>query len=163
MILFGSKQERCSLADWEHYQMILFGTKQEQTFLKMGKRSSNVPNVFECSPLIGHCGYWESWQIFITFFYILSFTVYIQRLPTEIMNSGVFLEIFISLKWVFFLPGSWLVIACSLRVCQYGTSFSGSNVHIWAQNGSSVTAWQLFEFIHFPMNLHGVSNECNLN
>ena len=36
---------------------IHFGMKQEQIFLEMGKSSSNVPNVFEGSPLTFRCGY----------------------------------------------------------------------------------------------------------
>ena len=78
--------------------MILFGTKQEQTVLEMGKSNSNVPNVFKGSPLTSHGGYLDSWQIFITFFNILSFTTHIQRFPMDIINSGVFTETFISVK-----------------------------------------------------------------
>ena len=92
-------------AFWNLTRTILFGMKQERTFLEMGKSSSNVPNVFEGSPLTGHSGYLESRWIFITFFNISSFTAHIQRFPTEITNSCGFAEIFISLKCVFFLPG----------------------------------------------------------
>ena len=49
---------------------------------------------------------------------------------------------------------------------QYWISFLGSNVHpwhIWAEKGPSVTAQRIFELVYFPMNLHGISNECNLN
>ena len=69
---------------------ILFGTKhewsflkrdQERTFSEMEKSSSNVPNVFEGSPLTGHRGYWESQRTFITFFNISSLTAHIQRFP----------------------------------------------------------------------------------
>ena len=51
----------------------------------------------------------------------------------------------------------------TVAVTQYGISFLGSNVHLWVENGPSVTERKLFESIHFPMNLHGISNECNLN
>ena len=47
-----------------------------------------------------------SW-IFITFFIISPFTAHIQRFSTEIMNSAVLTEIFISQKWVFF--PTWVV------------------------------------------------------
>ena len=42
----------------------------------------------------------------------------------------------------------------------------GSNVHlrhICMVNGPSVTAWRIFKFVHCPINLHSISNECNLN
>ena len=38
---------------WNVTRTILFGMKQERTFLEMGKSSSNVPNVFQGSPLTG--------------------------------------------------------------------------------------------------------------
>ena len=47
---------------------------------------------------------------------------------------------------------------------QYGFSFLGSNVHLWhicTAKGPSVTVWQIFECVHFPMNLHSILNECN--
>ena len=49
---------------------------------------------------------------------------------------------------------------------QYGFFFSVSNIHprhICMAKGPSVTAQRIFEFVNFPMNLHGISNECNLN
>ena len=48
---------------------------------------------------------------------------------------------------------------------QYGFFFLWSTVHpqhIWMVNGPSVTVWQLFEFVHCPINVCGVSNKCNL-
>ena len=65
-----------------------------------------------------------------------------------------------SLRWYW-----WLQCWCN-SVDQYGISFLRSNIHPWhifAEKGPSVTAWQIFEFVHFWMNLHGISNECNLN
>ena len=94
-----------NVAFWNVTRTILFGMKQERTFFEMGTSSSNIPNVFEGSPLTGHSAYWESPRIFITFFNISTFTSHIQRFLTEITNSCGFAEIFISLKWVFFLPG----------------------------------------------------------
>ena len=44
---------------------------------------------------------------------------------------------------------------------QYRISFLGSNVHsrhICMANGPSVTERRIFEFIYFPINLHGVLN-----
>ena len=42
-------------------------------------------------------------QIFTTLFNISSSTAHIQRFWTQIINSAVFVEIFISQKWVFLL------------------------------------------------------------
>ena len=53
-----------------------------------------------------------------------------------------------------------------ITAAQYGISSFLSTVHLWhilAANVWSVTSWQLFDFISFPMNLIGVSNERNLN
>ena len=49
---------------------------------------------------------------------------------------------------------------------QYRIFFLGSNAHfdIFAcRNGPSVTVRQIFEFVHCPINLGGISNKCNLN
>ena len=92
-------------------------------FVKMGKSSSNVPNVFKCSSLtittsvdIQNCT-----LIFIAFCNISSFTAHIQRFWTQITNSEVFVEIFIFQKWVF-LP-SWHV-RNMLTVFSCGLHFS---------------------------------------
>ena len=94
---------------------MLFGTWQERSFLEWNK---NEPfwQMHLRVQLTGHSGYWESLRIFITLFYILSFTAHIQRFPTEITNSGGFAEIFISLKWMFFLPGPDAKITYIYRV-----------------------------------------------
>ena len=89
--------------------MIVFGNwnkTRTNSFLEMGKSSSNVSNVFKGSSLTGGHVYWRV-PIFNTFFNIFSFTVHIQRLWMEITNSALFSEIFISQKWIF-LP-SWRV------------------------------------------------------
>ena len=44
-----------------------------------------------------------------------------------------------------------------------GISFLGSNLHIWAEKSLSVTAQRIFGFVYFLLNIHDVSNECNLN
>ena len=49
---------------------------------------------------------------------------------------------------------------------QYGISFLGLNVHFdifSSRNGPSVTVRWIFEFVHLPISLNGVSNVCNLN
>ena len=45
-------------------------------------------------------------------------------------------------------------------------SFLGLNIHfdIFAhRNGPSVTVKRIFEYVHYPIGLSGISNECNLN
>ena len=49
---------------------------------------------------------------------------------------------------------------------QYGISFLGLNVHFYifpSRNGPPVTVRRIFEFVHCPISLDGVSNVCNLN
>ena len=78
------------------------------SFLEMGKSSSNVSNVFKGSSLTATVSayIYNRAQIFIIFFNIPSFAAHIQRFWTEIMNSAVFMKIFISQKWVLF--PTWL-------------------------------------------------------
>ena len=71
------------------------------SFLKMRKSSLNVKNVFEGSPLTGHGGCLELWQIFNTFFNISS---HIQRFWMEITKSSVSAEIYVWSE-CFFQPG----------------------------------------------------------
>ena len=66
-----------------------------------------------------------------------------------------------------FFP-KWIVHSWSwhVTVLQYEFFFLGLNLHfdIFARrNGPSVTVRRIFEFVHCPMNLCGVSNKCNLN
>ena len=112
-IIFGMIvmfQKNKNNAFWNITRTILFGMKQEWTFLKMGNSSSNILNAFEDSLLTIYRGYWELRRIFITFFNVKLFPVHIQRFPTEIMNSGVLAEIFMSLKRVFFLTSTLVLI-----------------------------------------------------
>ena len=57
-------------------------------------------------------GYCESCADIYSFFNIFSFTAHIQRFWTQITNSAVFTEIFISQKWVF-LP-NWFSMCQNL-------------------------------------------------
>ena len=58
------------------------------------------------------------------------------------------------------------VLAAKHQTAQYGFFFLGLNVHFdrfSCRNCLSVTVGRIFEFVHCPINLCGVSNECNLN
>ena len=119
MIHFGTKQQYILHIRWKQEWWILERTKRLRTiifenwnktrtnsFVKMGKSTSNVPNVFKTLSLTGHRvrAYLELHKVIYCFFNISLFTAHIQRFWTEITNSAVFAEIFIPQKWVF-LPG----------------------------------------------------------
>ena len=64
------------------------------------------------------------------------------------------------------VPGRQIPKGSVICSHQCGFFFLGSNLHLrhtCRANGPSVTVRRIFEFVLFPINLHGVSNECNLN
>ena len=119
------------------FRTIIFGNwnkTRTNSFLEMGKSSSNVPNVFKGLSLTGHRihGYWESWADIYYIFNISSFTGHIQRFWMQI-NSVVLAEIFISQKWVF-LP-IWSV----LNGDRSGKSTHISMItHLWSYINSAI-------------------------
>ena len=80
--------------------------------------------------------------IFITFFNIYSFTGHIQRFWTQILNSAVFAEIFISQKWVFF--DSWCSVCISMQMCNRASN--PWDMDIFSRPGTPTKACSSFNF-----------------